>query len=229
MNIFARGTGGFCSDWAHSKAGLRGRLWCQALLLVAEGSLIIMFSFTNTMGGAVVIMIFFSIFLQAAEGSTFGIVPYVDKAVTGSVVGFVGAGTCGNATNDGFGLRHFCCFFLLEVRFCDAQTHLLNFSFMPFPHLPGGNIGGVIFAVIFVYHDYAQSFLWMGCAVVASAFLTTLVRVPGHRNLFSGSDNHATIERRQNAKPPAIIFIPAPADDSGESVTVKVEDASSAV
>jgi hypothetical protein len=37
-------------------------------------------------------MVFFSIFVQAAEGSTFGIVPYVDASVTGSVVGIVGAG-----------------------------------------------------------------------------------------------------------------------------------------
>ena len=37
-------------------------------------------------------MIFFSILVQAAEGSTFGIVPYVDATVTGSVAGLVGAG-----------------------------------------------------------------------------------------------------------------------------------------
>jgi len=41
-----------------------------------------------------------------------------------------GSGTCGKARNDDFGLLIF------VVRFCDAQTHLLNFSFMPFPHLP---------------------------------------------------------------------------------------------
>lgn len=181
MNILARGVGGFCSDWAHSRSGLRGRLWCQALLLVVEGLLIIMFSFTSTMGGAVAVMAVFSFFVQAAEGSTFGIVPYVDEVVTGSVVGFVGA---------------------------------------------GGNIGGIIFTMIFVFHDYDKSFLWMGCAVVASALPTILIRIPGHRTLFRGSDDRVIIERRQNAKPPAIIFIPAPVDDSGESVTVHVDDGS---
>jgi len=43
-------------------------------------------------------------------------------------------GTCENARNDGVGLRHFCCLALPKVRFCDEQTHLLNFRFVPFPH-----------------------------------------------------------------------------------------------
>ena len=92
MNLFARGIGGFCSDWSNAQSGLRGRLWCQAALLVAEGSLVILFSFTSTLGGAIAIMVFFSIFVQAAEGSTFGIVPYVESTVAGSVAGLVGAG-----------------------------------------------------------------------------------------------------------------------------------------
>jgi len=176
MNIFARGLGGYFSDWAFSRAGLRGRLWCQGLLLCTEGCLIIIFSSTSTLGGAIVVMIFFSIFLQAAEGSTFGIVPYVDESVAGSVAGFVGA---------------------------------------------GGNIGGAIFAILFVYHDYQSSFLWMGCAVVASATLTVFVSIPGHRSLFWGSDGNEIIERRQNTKPPAIIIIPAHSDDiSREGNTV---------
>ena len=182
MNLFARGLGGFCSDWFFSKSGFRGRLWCQVIFLVCEGLLIVLFSFTSTLGGTVTVMIFFSIFLQAAEGSTFGIVTYLDDAVTGTVVGFVGA---------------------------------------------GGNAGGAVFAVTFVYYNYQHSFLWMGCAVVASAFLSFLVRVPGHRHLLGGTDNHSTLERRQIAKPPAIIFIPTPSTSiAEESDTVIADDAS---
>ena len=92
MNLFARGIGGFCGDWANARSGLRGRLWCQVFLLVTEGCLVILFSFTRTLGGAISVMAFFSIFVQAAEGSTFGIVPYVDSTVVGSVAGLVGAG-----------------------------------------------------------------------------------------------------------------------------------------
>jgi len=50
--------------------------------------------------------------------------------------GFV-PGTCGNARNDGFGLRHFCFSCFAGSSFCDAQTHLLTFSFIPSPHLLG--------------------------------------------------------------------------------------------
>jgi NNP family nitrate/nitrite transporter-like MFS transporter len=92
MNLFARGIGGFCSDMANARSGVRGRLWCQALMLVCEGALVVCFSYTSELSSAIVTMVFFSIFVQAAEGSTFGIVPYVDASVTGSVVGIVGAG-----------------------------------------------------------------------------------------------------------------------------------------
>ena len=182
MNVFARGLGGFCSDWFFSKSGFRGRLWCQIIFLVCEGLLIVLFSYTSTMGGAVTVMIFFSIFLQAAEGSTFGIVPYLDEAVTGTVVGFVGA---------------------------------------------GGNAGGAIFVGIFVYNNYHRSFLWMGCAVVASAFLSILVRVPGHCHLLGGTDDHFTLKRRQIAKPPAIIFIPTPSTSRTEEGDTVAETAPS--
>jgi NNP family nitrate/nitrite transporter-like MFS transporter len=52
--------------------------------------------------GAVLVMIIFSVFVQAAEGSTYGIVPYVDPPATGSVSGIVGAG--GNVGAVGFGM-----------------------------------------------------------------------------------------------------------------------------
>ena len=92
MNLFARGIGGFCSDIASANFGMRGRLWIQFVTLVAEGGLVCLFSLTDTLATAIVVMVFFSIFVQAAEGSTYGIVPYVDYSVTGSIAGVVGAG-----------------------------------------------------------------------------------------------------------------------------------------
>eukprot|EP00977_Amphora_coffeiformis_P028209 scaffold34913_cov172-Amphora_coffeaeformis.AAC.5 len=77
MNLFARGLGGFLSDKASTRMGMRGRIWVQFILLLAEGAL-------------------------AAEGSTYGIVPYVDPPSTGSISGIVGAG--GNAGAVGFGM-----------------------------------------------------------------------------------------------------------------------------
>ena len=92
MNLFARGLGGFCSDMASAKFGMRGRLWVQVCCLACQGSLVCLFSVTTTLAGAVVVMVFFSIFVQAAEGSSFSIVPYLDIDVTGSISGIVGAG-----------------------------------------------------------------------------------------------------------------------------------------
>ena len=92
MNLFARGLGGFASDMACATHGIRGRLWVQVVCLVAEGALVCVFSVTDTLASAIVVMAAFSIFVQAAEGSTFGIVPYIDYSVTGSISGIIGAG-----------------------------------------------------------------------------------------------------------------------------------------
>jgi NNP family nitrate/nitrite transporter-like MFS transporter len=102
MNLFARGLGGWCSDTMSAKIGMKGRLYAQLILLLAEGGLVLVFANTSELGSAIATMVFFSAFVQAAEGSTYGIVPYVDPPSTGSIAGIVGAG--GNVGAVGFGL-----------------------------------------------------------------------------------------------------------------------------
>ena len=92
LNLFARGLGGYYSDKANAHCGLRGRLWVQTVCLVAEGALVLYFAQTTSLTSAIVVMFFFSLFVQASEGSTYGIVPYVDPPTTGAVAGIVGAG-----------------------------------------------------------------------------------------------------------------------------------------
>lgn len=92
MNIFARGIGGWSSDYLNGRFGMRGRLLVQFVCLLVEGALILVFSNTKSLGGSIVVLVFFSTFVQSAEGSTYGIVPYVDPASTGSIAGIVGAG-----------------------------------------------------------------------------------------------------------------------------------------
>jgi len=92
MNLFARGLGGFCSDMASARYGMRGRLWVQLCTLACQGALVCLFSVTSTLTSAIAVMALFSIFVQAAEGSSFAIVPYIDHDVTGSISGIVGAG-----------------------------------------------------------------------------------------------------------------------------------------
>ena len=87
MNLFARGVGGFVSDKANSKMGMRGRLWWQTICLVIEGIMVLVFANTKSLGLAIFIMVIFSSFVQAAEGSSYGIVPYVNPPVTGSIAG----------------------------------------------------------------------------------------------------------------------------------------------
>ena len=102
MNLFARALGGLFSDRLNVKMGMRGRLWLQSFLLVSEGVLIVVFAYSTSLAGAVVVMCCFSIFTQSAEGAIYGVVPYVSKLYTGSVAGFVGSG--GNVGSVVYGL-----------------------------------------------------------------------------------------------------------------------------
>jgi NNP family nitrate/nitrite transporter-like MFS transporter len=102
MNLVARGIGGYSSDKMNARMGMRGRIIVQTVLLVSEGAMVLIFAQTKSLAGAIIVMIVFSLFVQAAEGSTYGIVPYVDPASTGSIAGIVGAG--GNTGAVGFGL-----------------------------------------------------------------------------------------------------------------------------
>mmetsp|Transcript_9307 Transcript_9307/g.22910 ORF Transcript_9307/g.22910 Transcript_9307/m.22910 type:complete len:491 (-) Transcript_9307:297-1769(-) len=92
MNLFARAWGGMLTDFCYSRWGMTGRKYCHVLLTCGEGIFLVVFSRMPNLGAAIFMMIIFSLFVQSAEGSTFGIVPYVDPKNTGGVCGFVGAG-----------------------------------------------------------------------------------------------------------------------------------------
>merc|ERR1712024_35668 len=102
MNLFARGLGGFASDKFNSKMGMRGRLIWQMICLTIEGIMVLVFASTKNLGLSIFILVIFSSFVQAAEGATYGIVPYVDPPATGAIAGIVGAG--GNCGAVGFGM-----------------------------------------------------------------------------------------------------------------------------
>ena len=121
MNLFARGLGGYSSDKANAKIGMRGRVLVHALFLIGEGILVLVFAQTKSLGLAILVMVFFSACVQAAEGTTFGIVPYIDPPATGSISGVVGAG--GNVGAVGFGL----CFRQLEYK---AAFMIMGFSIL---------------------------------------------------------------------------------------------------
>lgn len=92
MNLFARSLGGVFSDILAAKFGMRGRLWAFFIVEFLEGVMFVVFSRITVLGAAVPVLILFSLFVQMAEGATFGIVPFVDPPVTGAISGIVGAG-----------------------------------------------------------------------------------------------------------------------------------------
>jgi NNP family nitrate/nitrite transporter-like MFS transporter len=103
MNIFARGLGGWTSDKAMGKFGMKGRILTQMMFLLLEGGCIFIFAAMTELWSAILMLTIFSIFVQAGEGSMYGIVPYVDPAAPGAVSGIVGAGGPSGAVAFGFG------------------------------------------------------------------------------------------------------------------------------
>lgn len=105
QNIFARGLGGYLSDKANAKLKMRGRILVQAALLILEGVCIFVFAEMGHLAASVVMLTIFSIFVQGAEGSTYGIVPYVNRVAPGAVAGIVGAGGPTGAVSFGLVFR----------------------------------------------------------------------------------------------------------------------------
>eukprot|EP00752_Nemacystus_decipiens_P012572 g11133.t1 len=97
MNLFARSLGGIWSDFLHAKfgggvTGMRGRFFAQWSALLWEGCFLFLFTYMNTLGAAIPILICFSVGVQMSEGTSYGIVPYIVPDATGAVSGIVGAG-----------------------------------------------------------------------------------------------------------------------------------------
>lgn len=95
MNLFARSLGGIASDWASARYGMCGRLWVHFLSLL--GQAVFLFGFglvTDDMGwaAALFMVVMMAIFVNAAEGTSYGIVPYMIPQHLAIVSAVVGAG-----------------------------------------------------------------------------------------------------------------------------------------
>ncbi|MDL4863578.1 MFS transporter, partial [Halomonas elongata] len=105
MNIFARTLGGIFSDLFARNGGLKGRVRWLFIAMLCEGVALMFFSQMQILALAIAIMLVFSLFVQMAEGATFGIVPFVNKKALGAVAGIVGAGGNAGAVAAGFLFR----------------------------------------------------------------------------------------------------------------------------
>jgi NNP family nitrate/nitrite transporter-like MFS transporter len=65
MNFFSRATGGFLSDYAYQKRGIRGRLIVHFILIFLNGIFLVAFRFSlNSLTNSIIILIIFSYFTQ---------------------------------------------------------------------------------------------------------------------------------------------------------------------
>lgn len=92
MNLFARALGGVLSDKAGKRFGMQGKGMLLAIVLLLEGSGLILFSHAGSLPFAIISMLSFALFLKMANGATYGIVPFINKENVGLISGIVGAG-----------------------------------------------------------------------------------------------------------------------------------------
>jgi MFS transporter, NNP family, nitrate/nitrite transporter len=92
INIFARALGGIVSDKVGSRYGFNGKISLLAVLLLLEGTGIMLFANSGELVLAIMMMFFFGLCLKMANGATYSIVPFINQKAVGSVAGIVGAG-----------------------------------------------------------------------------------------------------------------------------------------
>merc|ERR1719215_1603680 len=95
MNLFARSLGGIVSDFLYGKMEKRGRYLAQFLCLFLESLSLFGFGCIDNQQPwpvALVVLVCFSVTVQMAEGTTYGIVPFMQARNLSYVSALVGAG-----------------------------------------------------------------------------------------------------------------------------------------
>ena len=125
MNLFARSLGGISSDICFRRFGFRGRLWAQFLALFLEAIFLFAFGMVDNSQPwyvALAALVFFSLFVQMAEGTSYGIVPFMKPDQLAVVSALVGAGG-----NLGAVIAGFCFYQPIQDR---RRGHVLRMCFL---------------------------------------------------------------------------------------------------
>ncbi len=102
LALFARALGGLASDRVARSFGLEGRTWLLFALMMGEGIGLLAFATMGTVTAAIVAMLAFGLFTHMACGSTYALVPFIDRKALGGVAGIIGAGGNIGAVAAGF-------------------------------------------------------------------------------------------------------------------------------
>nr|AKQ98334.1 nitrate transporter 2.7 [Brassica juncea] len=91
-NFASRPAGGRLSDLLGKRFGMRGRLCGLWAVHSVAGLLCVLLGRVNSLWGSIAVMWVFSIFVQAASGLIFGVIPFVSTKSLGVVAGMTGSG-----------------------------------------------------------------------------------------------------------------------------------------
>ena len=106
LHILLRFTGGFLSDILNHLIGIRGRVFLQTVLLLAIGLSVFFYEELETIHTTKIVAYVAMLCAQAAQGTTFSIVPHASNLGLGYVVGVVAAGGNSGALSFGLAFRY---------------------------------------------------------------------------------------------------------------------------
>ena len=102
LALFARALGGMLSDRLAQKGGLDARTRLLFALIIGEGLGLLLWAATDSLTLAIPMMLLFGLFTHMACGTTYSLVPFIDRGALGGVAGIIGAGGNVGAVAAGF-------------------------------------------------------------------------------------------------------------------------------
>ncbi|KAK9108137.1 hypothetical protein Syun_024148 [Stephania yunnanensis] len=168
-NLFSRPAGGLLSDFMARRFGMRGRLWSLWVVQTLGGVLCILLGRVASLGPSITVMLVFSVFVQAACGLTFGIVPFVSRR---QVIIF--------PTQFYFHLNAF-----KSLGLISGMTGA------------GGNVGAVLTQLIFfkgTRYSKETGITLMGVMIICCALPICLIYFPQWGGMFCGPSKETTKE-----------------------------------